>query len=107
MAEVRISGRDGTRSSGTATTGIALMDFLRDANTGVEGICGGACSCGTCHVYVSPQWADKLPPKGEDEAAMLEAIGEFAELRPTSRLSCQIPMTDELDGIEVEIGPAI
>ena len=83
------------------------MDTLRDADTGIEGTCGGAMSCGTCHVYVDPSWADRLPPKGEDEAAMLEAISDFVELRPSSRLSCQIAIDDSLDGLRLEIAPPV
>jgi len=65
---------------------------------GIDADCGGACACATCHVYVDPAWADKLPPKTDMEETMLD----FAlEVEPTSRLSCQIKMTPELDGIVV------
>jgi len=107
MAAVKVTGRDGIEQTIDATTGIALMESLRDANTGVDGTCGGAMSCGTCHVFVDPTWAERLPPKSEDEAAMLEAIGEIVPLRACSRLSCQLPMTDELDGIALEIAPEV
>lgn len=107
MAVVRVKGRDGTEHTVEATTGIALMETLRDANTGIDGTCGGAMSCGTCHVYVAQAWGDKLPPKSDDEQAMLEALGEVVPLRPTSRLSCQVPMTEAFDGLEVEIAPPV
>ena len=106
MTAVRVKGRDGVEQTIDATDGMALMESLRDAGLGVEGTCGGAMSCGTCHVYIADAWAARLPPKGEDEQMMLEALGDFVELRPGSRLSCQIPMTPELSGIEVEIAPA-
>ena len=105
-ARIHVTGRDGGERTLTADPGAALMDTLRDANTGVDGTCGGAMSCGSCHVYVDAAWADCLPPKSEDEVAMLEAIGEVVALRPTSRLSCQIPASDALDGLRLEIGPA-
>ncbi|MDB5987413.1 MAG: ferredoxin [Nevskia sp.] len=105
MAEVRVTGRDGSERRLEASNGIALMDTLRDAGTGVEGTCGGACACGTCHVYVAQNWVDKLPPKSEDEQMMLEAIGELVEVRSTSRLSCQIQISDTLAGLALEIGP--
>lgn len=106
MADVRVKGRDGSERTLDATGALPLMEVLRNAGCGVEGTCGGAMSCGTCHVYIADAWAARLPPKGEDEQMMLEALGDFVELRPGSRLSCQIPMTEELSGIEVEIAPA-
>ena len=69
---------------------------------GVDGIiaeCGGNCMCATCHVYVDPAWADRLEPVGVTEDAMLESTG--AERLPNSRLSCQIKVTPELDGLVV------
>ncbi len=80
---------------------------MPSASTGVEGTCGGACSCGTCHVYVDAAWLNKLPPKSEDEQLMLEAIGDLVPLREGSRLSCQIPMSEALEGLVVEIAPAL
>ena len=107
MAVVWVKGRDGVEQTVDATTGIALMESLRDANTGIDGTCGGAMSCGTCHIYVSAAWTAKLPPRSDDEQAMLEAIGELVAVTPQSRLSCQVPMDDSLDGIEVEIAPPV
>lgn len=106
MPAVHIKDREGVERKLDALSGCALMDSLRDANTGVDGTCGGAMSCGTCHVYVDAAWADRLPAKSEDEAAMLEAIAEIVTVKPTSRLSCQIPMSEALAGLVLEIGPA-
>lgn len=105
MADLKIKDRDGGEHTLAAPSGDTVMETLRDEDMDVEGTCGGICSCGTCHVYVSPEWVDRLPPKGEDEEMMLEAIAEVVEVRPNSRLSCQIEMTDELTGLEVEVGP--
>ena len=105
MPKVHVKTRDGSERELDADSGCALMDALRDGGTGVEGTCGGMMSCGTCHVYVDPDWLAKLPPKSEDEAAMLEAIGEIVPVKPTSRLSCQIPMSEDLAGLRIEIGP--
>lgn len=105
MSEVRITHRNGEQSTLTADNGRQLMEALRDGNTGIQGTCGGGCSCGTCHVYVAAQWAAKLPPRSEDEQMMLEALGDLVEIKPESRLSCQIIMSDELAGIEVTIAP--
>ncbi len=105
MAEVRVKDRAGNVRRVQAADGRPLMETLRDDDLGVLGTCGGICSCGTCHVYVAPDWADKLPPKSEDEQMMLDGIGELVDVRPNSRLSCQIEINPELNGLEVEIGP--
>lgn len=105
MAAVHVTDRAGATRTLESSGERPLMEVLRDSNLGVLGTCGGMCSCGTCHVYIAEKWADKLPPKTEDEQLMLEGIGELVEVRPNSRLSCQIPMSEELDGIEIEVGP--
>lgn len=66
---------------------------------GIEGECGGFCNCATCHIYVDPAWADRLPSPSEHEDELLE--GTAAERMATSRLSCQLLMTGDLDGIVV------
>ena len=105
MPKLHVITRDGAERELDAERGCALMDTLRDAGTGVDGTCGGMMSCGTCHVYVDEAWLPRLPAKSEDETAMLEAIAEIVTVKPTSRLSCQIPMTEELAGLKLEIGP--
>ena len=70
---------------------------------GIDAECGGCLSCATCHVYVDPAWFDKLPEPDEDEADMLGFVA--AERQPTSRLSCQIIVSDALDGLVVRIPP--
>lgn len=105
MAEIRVTDRSGATQKIDAATDRPLMEALRDANLNVLGTCGGQCSCGTCHVYVKPPWSERLPAPSEDEKMMLDAIGELVEVRANSRLSCQIPMSEEISGIEVEIGP--
>ncbi|SFF51066.1 ferredoxin, 2Fe-2S [Fontimonas thermophila] len=107
MAVVRVTGRDGVERRLDATNGCALMEALRDANTGIDGTCGGMMSCGTCHVYVDADWLAKLPPKSEDEQMMLDAIGELVELEPGSRLSCQIQVSEALEGLSIRIAPPV
>lgn len=107
MAVVRVCGRDGSSNPLEAVDGSQLMDALRDAGTGIDGTCGGMMSCGTCHVYVDAAWVDKLPPVSDDERMMLDAIAELVEVRPTSRLSCQIPVSDAIEGLQVEIAPPV
>jgi 2Fe-2S ferredoxin len=67
---------------------------------GIDGECGGEMSCGTCHVHVAPEWADRLEPASPDEAGMVEVLDDP---RPTSRLGCQIKITAALGGIAVTV----
>ena len=81
--------------------GLTVMEGARDNGVpGIEADCGGACACSTCHVYVDPAWTDKLPPVEPMEEDMLDFA---ADPRPTSRLSCQIKMRDDLDGLVVHV----
>jgi 2Fe-2S ferredoxin len=81
--------------------GITLMEAARQNNIrGIKAECGGECSCSTCHCYVEGAWVTKLPPKTHEEASLIE----FAwEPRPTSRLACQITLTNELNGLVLRI----
>jgi 2Fe-2S ferredoxin len=65
---------------------------------GILAVCGGSCSCATCHVYVDPEWFEKLGPLSLEELDMLDTAHD---LEPTSRLSCQIQVTEEIDGLRV------
>ena len=80
--------------------GITVMEAGRDANLGIEGTCGGCLSCATCHVIINPAWFAKTGLPSEDEADMLDLAFGLSE---TSRLGCQIEMSDELDGLKVAI----
>lgn len=84
-------------------SGITVMEAIR--NAGIDellALCGGCCSCATCHVYVDDALADSLPAITEDEADLLDSSDHR---QPRSRLSCQIALTDELDGLRVTIAP--
>lgn len=70
---------------------------------GIEGDCGGVCSCSTCHVYIPGEWRERVGPAGDDEQTTLD-FNDYA--RGNSRLSCQIEMTEDLDGLEVEVAPS-
>lgn len=83
-------------------TGLTVMEGARD--NGVPGIladCGGACACSTCHVYVDPEWVDKLPPRQPMESDMLDFAWQPDPVR--SRLTCQLKVGPELDGLVVQI----
>lgn len=102
MGKLRVIDRDGIEHELEARTGRKLMETLREYEFGVAAICGGMCSCGTCHVYVDPEWAPRLPPGDENERSLLN---ELDSVRPTSRLSCQIEVTEELSGLRVTVAP--
>lgn len=105
MPKVHVTDREGNAHEVDAPNGEPLMETLRDSDEYVEGTCGGQCACGTCHVYVSPDWLKKLAAQSEDEEMMLEAIGELIDVKDNSRLSCQIEMDDSLDGLTVAVAP--
>jgi ferredoxin, 2Fe-2S len=80
--------------------GLTVMEGARDnAIPGIEADCGGACACSTCHVYVDPAWVDQLPPKDAMEEDMLDFAYQPDPER--SRLTCQIKVTNEFDGLKV------
>jgi 2Fe-2S ferredoxin len=84
-----------------AEAGISLMEnAIANGVEGIEAVCGGNAYCGTCRVYVDPAWQDRVGEKTELEDPMLETVGEDD---PTARLSCQIVVTDELDGLVVSL----
>jgi 2Fe-2S ferredoxin len=102
MPLVRVIDRDGTERELEAPNGATLMEPLRDMDDGVAAICGGMCSCATCHVYVDDEWVAKLPAPMSDETDML---GDLISRRGNSRLSCQIVLNDTLSGVKVSIAP--
>ena len=95
---------DGTRREVEASKGASVMETALKHNLrGIDAECGGCLSCATCHVYVDEAWIAKLPPPDEDEADMLGFVA--AERQPASRLSCQMVMSEALDGLVVHIPP--
>lgn len=97
--------KDGRRTEVNAEAGASAMETaIRHNIRGIDGECGGCCSCATCHVYVDPARALLLPPPDEAELALLEGVA--AERRPTSRLSCQIILGEELDGLVLQVPAA-
>ena len=101
MPRVWLTKRDGETEAIDARSGRSLMLNIRKPGQ-IQAICGGEASCGTCHVYVAEDWLDRLPPIQENE----EIILAFSDWRQAnSRLSCQIKVTDELDGLAVTVAP--
>ena len=102
MGVINVTDRDGVRHVLEALECWRVMEIIRDWGLPVEGICGGAAECGTCHVLIAPEWLDKLYPPREEEELQLD---ELPVVEPNSRLSCQILWTEELDGLELTLAP--
>jgi len=93
---------DGVRHEIVVESGYSVMEGA--INNDIDGIvaeCGGACACATCHSYADDAWLDKLPPMDDMEDSMLDAA---YERKYNSRLTCQIEVTDELDGLVIHVG---
>lgn len=101
MPKLIVTTREGSVKELEGSAGLTVMEVIRDG--GIDellALCGGCCSCATCHVHVDPEFADKVKPMGEDENDLLESSDHRDA---TSRLSCQIPFGDDLDGLRVTI----
>ena len=104
---IRVTGRDGREQELDAIEGWRVMEIIRDhgmsdPNVAIKAECGGSLACATCHVYVDAAWVDKLAPASEDEIYMMD---EAFAVQDNSRLSCQIIMNEELDGLQVTLAP--
>jgi ferredoxin, 2Fe-2S len=102
MPLLKVVDRDGKEHEVDAKSGLKLMETLRELDYGIAAICGGMCSCATCHVYIDEQALAKLPAAMSDER---ELLSELSHCRGNSRLSCQVEMTDALAGARVTIAP--
>jgi ferredoxin, 2Fe-2S len=103
MPKLIITNRGGDETEIEAEIGMTLMENLRDNGFDeLLALCGGSCSCATCHVYVDDEWLSKIDPLDADESDLLDS-SEHREAN--SRLSCQIEMTNALDGMRVTIAP--
>ena len=103
MPKLTVVDRSGTERTIDVGDGLTVMEAIRDNGFDeLLALCGGCCSCATCHVQVDPAHTGKLPPMSEDEDDLLESSDHRVE---TSRLSCQIEFTSELDGLKVQIAP--
>ncbi len=100
--KILLTDREGGTHDVDGEAGMKLMEAIRDVENSVEAICGGMCSCATCHVYVDPAWFARLQPIEDDEEDLLDSL---EGRRDNSRLSCQIELVPELDGIAVTVGP--
>lgn len=103
MPIIHVTRRDGSQQALEAAAGQSLKDALMAAGVDeILALCGGFASCGTCHVHVAEDWLDRLPAMRADEE---ELLGYSDWREANSRLSCQIPFTEALDGIAVTVAP--
>ena len=101
MPKLIVVTREGEERAIMGEAGLSVMEVIRDAGIDeILALCGGCCSCATCHVHVDPDFAAKLKPMSEDENDLLDSTSDRDAF---SRLSCQIDMTDALDGLKVRI----
>lgn len=99
---IRCTDRDGETHTLPALEGWRIMEIIRDSGLPIKAECGGALECATCHVYVGDAWLDRLVPKQDEED---EKLDEAFMVKRTSRLSCQILMSEALNGLEVTLAP--
>ncbi len=103
MPIIHVTRRNGSTQSVEAAAGQPLKDALKAAGIDeILAICGGFASCGTCHVYIAKNWLDRLPSLRADE---LELLGFSDWRQENSRLACQIPFSEALDGIALTVAP--
>ena len=95
---IHVTDQNGLRHTLDAVEGWRVMEIIREHGLDIKAECGGACACATCHVYVDEEWREKVGEPSPMEEDMLD-FGY--QVRPNSRLSCQIKVTDELDGLKV------
>ncbi len=97
-----VTDQDGVEHNLEAIDGWRVMEIIRDHGLPIKAECGGCASCATCHVYVAEEWLEKLQPPRDDEIDLLDTA---PDVRDNSRLSCQILMSEELDGLKVTLAP--
>ncbi|CAN1562604.1 Fdx Ferredoxin [Sphingomonadaceae bacterium] len=103
MPTITVIARNGEARDVQAENGLSLMEVIRDNGFDeLMALCGGCCSCATCHVFIDAGFADKVPTMSEDENDLLDSTDSRND---QSRLSCQIPVSDALDGLTVTIAP--
>ncbi len=100
MPKMTFIERDGTRKEVDAPLGLSVLEIAHKHGVDIEGACEGSLACSTCHVVVDPSWYGKLATATEDEEDMLDLAFDLQE---TSRLGCQIIMTEALDGLVVKL----
>ena len=103
MVKLVVTDKDGRDVEVDARSGLSIMENIRGLPRSVEATCGGMCSCATCHVLVAAEWAARLPARRYEERVMLATSASFDVRR--SRLSCQVVVTAELEGLHFAVAP--
>ena len=103
MGKIVVTDRAGEKHEIEIAAGESLMEPLRELDNGIEALCGGMCSCATCHIFLDPKWGEKITPAQDDELELLEETECYR--KDESRLSCQIEFNDALDGMSFTIAP--
>jgi len=100
--KIHVTDQNGKEHELEGLEGWRLMEVIRDYKLPIKAECGGACICATCHVYVDDKWRDRLYPASPEETDQLD---NAFEVQDNSRLSCQIILNEELDGLRVTLAP--
>ncbi len=103
MVKLVVTNKDGRELEVDARAGLSIMENISALPRSVEAVCGGLCACATCHVLIEREWLQQLPPRRFEERAMLAGSRAFDVER--SRLSCQIKVTDALEGLRLAVAP--
>ena len=98
--KIFVTDLDGKEHEVEATANWTLMEIVRDAGLPMRAECGGSCACATCHVYIDPDWVERVGPQDEEERGTLDA---GFEVQPNSRLCCQVVFKPELDGLKLKL----
>ena len=99
---IHVIDRGGAEHRLPAVEGWRVMEVIRDWGLDIKAECGGAAACATCHVHLDPEWSPQLPPPSEEE---IERLDDAFDVRDVSRLSCQILVTPELNGLRLRLAP--
>jgi 2Fe-2S ferredoxin len=99
---IYVTDQDGNEHALEGIDGWRVMEIIKDYGLPIKAECGGACACATCHVYVDEAWVEKLYPPRDDEQDLLDTA---PDVKDNSRLSCQIIMSEEFDGLKLTLAP--
>ncbi|MBN8521529.1 MAG: 2Fe-2S iron-sulfur cluster binding domain-containing protein [Alphaproteobacteria bacterium] len=100
--KIHVTDQQGNAHELEGIEGWRVMEIIRDYGLPIKAECGGACACATCHVYIAPEWTQKLYPMQDEERDMLDVAPNVTDY---SRLSCQIIMTEKFDGLTLTLAP--
>ncbi|RDE10237.1 2Fe-2S iron-sulfur cluster-binding protein [Pelagibacterium lacus] len=95
-----VTDQNGIEHELEALEGWRVMEVIRDWGLNIKAECGGSCACATCHIFVDPEWQERLNPPTDEEEDMLDSVPDY---EANSRLSCQILMREDLDGLRVRL----